>query len=87
MINPDHTFSHVEVALFRRAWIEIISSKQSARQVPVAVFRRAWIEIDQLQLKILRMDVALFRRAWIEMYGVNYENLLSTCRSLQESVD
>ena len=33
------------VALFTRAWIEILSKRLRGRQVAVALFTRAWIEI------------------------------------------
>ena len=36
------------VALFTRAWIEILTSPTSRITAPVALFTRAWIEIDSV---------------------------------------
>ncbi len=41
----------IEVALFRRAWIEIIRLSSVLTIYPVALFRRAWIEIRDFILK------------------------------------
>ena len=36
----------LSVALFTRAWIEILSEMEALDAVPVALFTRAWIEMD-----------------------------------------
>ena len=38
-------FGRIQVALFRRAWIEIKKKYWNVYQLHVALFRRAWIEI------------------------------------------
>ena len=40
-----------KVALFMRAWIEIISECFNLKTYSVALFMRAWIEITQFQRK------------------------------------
>ena len=56
-----------KVALFARAWIEMIFRSIYTHNYLVALFARAWIEIDILQCLIYKAEVALFARAWIEM--------------------
>ena len=41
-------YRQLPVALFARAWIEIMSSPSSHLYHIVALFARAWIEIDQV---------------------------------------
>ena len=55
------------VALFTRAWIEIVRSNTSGDIISVALFTRAWIEIANTKPKRKNIEVALFTRAWIEM--------------------
>ena len=58
------------VALFTRAWIEILAVKWKNIYAPtVALFTRAWIEIlrSRRENKRSTRRVALFTRAWIEM--------------------
>ena len=56
------------VALFTRAWIEIINFASSTSSIPVALFTRAWIEMTHNSGQDTVKSVALFTRAWIEMY-------------------
>ena len=75
------------VALFTRAWIEIIDVAIYAGLRLVALFTRAWIEIFLYLLWLHLLHVALFTRAWIEMAF-----RLITCsavsgRPLHEGVD
>ena len=55
------------VALFTRAWIEILQNVLQALRLLVALFTRAWIEIAERCMQLPNNDVALFTRAWIEM--------------------
>ena len=57
----------LEVALFTRAWIEILYSLSVIIFHPVALFTRAWIEITILANQGVGVGVALFTRAWIEI--------------------
>ena len=64
---PSSEIYIVTVALFARAWIEIMSLEKATDLTVVALFARAWIEIlFDLQGFSLGL-VALFARAWIEM--------------------
>ena len=38
------------VALFTRAWIEMLAAKAEGGHIPVALFTRAWIEIICISL-------------------------------------
>ena len=55
------------VALFARAWIEIIFFDEIQPENNVALFARAWIEIKDYRYEFFTTDVALFARAWIEI--------------------
>ena len=56
------------VALFTRAWIEIVLRNLDTHSVCVALFTRAWIEIEQVIAPAMQAHaVALFTRAWIEI--------------------
>ena len=55
------------VALFTRAWIEIIKFGNKYRRNSVALFTRAWIEINSRTYSTCIFAVALFTRAWIEI--------------------
>ena len=55
------------VALFTRAWIEIVISIFTPHQYFVALFTRAWIEITACSDTASSKTVALFTRAWIEI--------------------
>ena len=55
------------VALFARAWIEIIVPLYRLSAHNVALFARAWIEILPVPEAVKIISVALFARAWIEI--------------------
>ena len=55
------------VALFTRAWIEILYQSFLMCDYQVALFTRAWIEISVIAAPVTVRIVALFTRAWIEM--------------------
>ena len=79
--------STIWVALFRRAWIEIlphhlINRKPYCRSLQESV---DWNFLSLCQAVI--MIVALFRRAWIEIFWRFFEWFITSSRSLQESVD
>ena len=61
--------SILKVALFTRAWIEIIAALNALLKYSVALFTRAWIEIDCVLCCYVLAEVALFTRAWIEIYN------------------
>ena len=63
--QPERT---IKVALFTRAWIEIIELSKTIAALKVALFTRAWIEMSRHHLQICLPLVALFTRAWIEIY-------------------
>ncbi len=56
-----------KVALFARAWIEIIRKSENDWSLTVALFARAWIEIAVSFATSSGTFVALFARAWIEI--------------------
>ena len=59
------------VALFTRAWIEIVYVSVLVKNVSyVALFTRAWIEIDSKRYPDCNRSVALFTRAWIEIRSI-----------------
>ena len=62
-----HVKRQCKVALFMRAWIEIISECFNLKTYSVALFMRAWIEIDGGAKFVKICFVALFMRAWIEI--------------------
>ena len=55
------------VALFTRAWIEILDFGFESMLEDVALFTRAWIEIMRYHYTCTYSLVALFTRAWIEI--------------------
>ena len=61
-------FEHEEVALFTRAWIEILHFTVNPCCNCVALFTRAWIEMSTSLRGQGRTYVALFTRAWIEIF-------------------
>ena len=66
------------VALFTRAWIEILN-RRIVKLVPlVALFTRAWIEINYFLHLHNIGQVALFTRAWIEIH--NYHIVFTQVR-------
>ena len=56
-----------KVALFTRAWIEIVFTDYKIIVRYVALFTRAWIEIASQNYRDHVPLVALFTRAWIEI--------------------
>ena len=65
-----HTWTRTHptlVALFARAWIEMLDIKRLNELFKVALFARAWIEIELITNNIFFPYVALFARAWIEI--------------------
>ena len=75
------------VALFTRAWIEILRQKKPVGKLLVALFTRAWIEILRQKKPVGKLLVALFTRAWIEIYQHVPLALLPSSRPLHEGVD
>ena len=76
------------VALFARAWIEMLPQAGKFHFPKVALFARAWIEIDSFSSATEIADmVALFARAWIEIVLGNLHNSLLQSRPLCEGVD
>ena len=72
----EHIKIKATVALFARAWIEMIGliAGDTSEEI-VALFARAWIEISiRIFVKTIN-SVALFARAWIEIESVkqNYK--------------
>ena len=63
-----HTRLTLRVALFTRAWIEIIRVGIAPDLLLVALFTRAWIEIPKSRARKFAFAVALFTRAWIEIH-------------------
>ena len=75
------------VALFTRAWIEILFTKCMIVFCIVALFTRAWIEIFLILEYLSIYLVALFTRAWIEIrFTINLQKC-EQCRPLHEGVD
>ena len=60
-------YHDLQVALFARAWIEIINGTVIIGRTWVALFARAWIEIPYWGIYITAYCVAPFARAWIEI--------------------
>ena len=77
----------ISVALFTRAWIEILSAETYLCIVLVALFTRAWIEIEKPHNKAKNKHVALFTRAWIEIADGLAVRVVYGCRPLHEGVD
>ena len=74
------------VALFTRAWIEIIHFDSRISSRFVALFTRAWIEISRhIRFSFLTF-VALFTRAWIEIRVAHHYPDRISCRPLHEGV-
>ena len=76
-----------QVALFTRAWIEIIPRVHRLIGVIVALFTRAWIEISRSFETFVLFAVALFTRAWIEIICVRIGDKVKAGRPLHEGVD
>ena len=76
------------VALFARAWIEIVLECANRQSYPVALFARAWIEIameHNLISGLITSPSLRGRGLKYDMgFGGSYEN---TCRPLCEGVD
>ena len=72
-------FEQERVALFTRAWIEILPVLRLFLLLFVALFTRAWIEILIYALSAIFHNVALFTRAWIEITRADFlpDNLVS----------
>ena len=62
-----HNDIFVKVALFTRAWIEILPYHLALINWGVALFTRAWIEMSLFLKCQSPCLVALFTRAWIEI--------------------
>ena len=75
------------VALFTRAWIEILSFCRFLHIGTVALFTRAWIEIIFTHSFSDFAFVALFTRAWIEIDQACTISGVSPSRPLYEGVD
>ena len=67
MVDPLAINKLLFVALFTRAWIEILKKEKETRTRSVALFTRAWIEIHDIICVANEKSVALFTRAWIEI--------------------
>ena len=57
----------VWVALYARAWVEIIALCRRHRFLAVALYARAWVEIKRFANLSPHLYVALYARAWVEM--------------------
>ena len=75
------------VALFTRAWIEMLSFALTLHKNSVALFTRAWIEIACVCAYVEKCYVALFTRAWIEISLCLSGSGLFLRRPLHEGVD
>ena len=75
------------VALFARAWIEILYPKFCRLIRQVALFARAWIEINLADIDGIMQMVALFARAWIEIKNTTTAQRAGGSRPLCEGVD
>ena len=75
------------VALFTRAWIEIVLIKDIADLRYVALFTRAWIEMTTPSANWACVTVALFTRAWIEITAASPAIAKRCSRPLHEGVD
>ena len=75
------------VALFTRAWIEIVIGNLYCNIIDVALFTRAWIEIPFIMSPFALMPVALFTRAWIEIATEIADMMIAGGRPLYEGVD
>ena len=75
------------VALFARAWIEMVKSYDQVKEITVALFARAWIEIFYFHYNLWLLKVALFARAWIEIRSVAAKAQELMRRPLCEGVD
>ena len=75
------------VALFTRAWIEMLTALGQKIAAEVALFTRAWIEIVWFCRPPCRRWVALFTRAWIEILTENQTLPDPERRPLHEGVD
>ena len=73
----------MHVALFARAWIEILDIERLNELFKVALFARAWIEITHGAYTQYRPLVALFARAWIEINDYRYEFFTTESPSLR----
>ena len=76
-----------QVALFTRAWIEMLEIENVKRVKAVALFTRAWIEINFQPERTPFALVALFTRAWIEIWIDTLEAYIESGRPLHEGVD
>ena len=75
------------VALFTRAWIEMMKNPLFENGRLVALFTRAWIEIESKGKLNSCYGVALFTRAWIEIIYFDSVTDFDGCRPLHEGVD
>ena len=79
--------SGAEVALFTRAWIEIMSLEKATDLTVVALFTRAWIEIINGTVIIGRTWSPSLRGRGLK-YNLGFEmSFLLPCRPLYEGVD
>ena len=76
-----------KVALFTRAWIEIVIILYNNSCTMVALFTRAWIEIILPDEPYPDHFVALFTRAWIEILLKTVTKMTEKGRPLHEGVD
>ncbi len=77
----------ISVALFTRAWIEILYHFITLYMFLVALFTRAWIEITRVIQTYGYGTVALFTRAWIEIDMISLLCRVYAGRPLHEGVD
>ena len=64
---PPLTSSSFAVALYARAWVEIMLYAAAWRAAKVALYARAWVEILRSVVTFSKYMVALYARAWVEI--------------------
>ena len=88
MSAPITTLQPFTVALFTRAWIEMLTTAENvAGYVKSPSLRGRGLKYFFTSLFILYRQVALFTRAWIEIKIVFSAYCLSLRRPLYEGVD
>ena len=55
------------VALYARAWVEMLDPDVEITIDFVALYARAWVEISMASKSISNSKVALYARAWVEI--------------------
>ena len=76
-----------EVALFTRAWIEIVTSFFIVLSMSSPSLRGRGLKSVNSLTTFLLYRVALFTRAWIEILSILYRVFVKTGRPLYEGVD